>query len=53
MTNKQKRAIWYAERARKLITIENMGLLAEYNAFTAGCKNHKIARFESLKGVRF
>lgn len=46
MTTKQKRAIWYADRERKLKSIEDRGLMEAYKEFRGKSKNHKIEWFE-------
>ncbi len=51
MKTNQKRAIWYAERKRKLEALERMGLMDEYKAFNKGKRHHTIAWFCKAKGI--
>lgn len=51
MTTKQKRAIWYSDRERKLNKLESLGLMKEYREFCKG-KNNQIALFCNRKGIR-
>lgn len=46
MKTNQKRAIWYAERERKLKDIEKRGLMDAYKAFKGNSKREKIEYFE-------
>lgn len=47
----QKRAIFYADRERKLKKLEAMGLLNEYKEFNKGKTYHTIAVFCRHKGI--
>ena len=51
MSIKQKRAIFYSDRERKLAKLEAMGLLEEYKAFNKGKAHHTIAVFCKRKGI--
>lgn len=51
MKRSQLRAIWYAERDRKLKKLEALGLLPEYKEFNRGKKNHTIGAFCRRKGI--
>lgn len=46
MKTNQKRAIWYAERERKLKDIEKRGLMDAYKAFKGNSKREKIEYFK-------
>ena len=52
MSIRQKRAIYYHERERKLRKLESMGLLDEYKAYNKGKKYHTIECFCRIKGIR-
>lgn len=51
MKTSQKRAIFYAERKKKLEAIEKMGLMDEYREFNKGKRHHTIAWFCKSKGI--
>lgn len=51
MKTSQKRAIFYADRERKLKRLEAMGLLDEYKEFNKGKRNHTITWFCRHKGI--
>lgn len=51
MSIRQKRAIYYHERERKLAKLEAMGLLNEYKEFNKGKTYHTIAVFCRHKGI--
>lgn len=51
MKRDQLRAIWYADRERKLKKLEALGLLREYEEFNRGKKNNTIAVFCRRKGI--
>ena len=51
MSIRQKRAIFYTERERKLAKLEQMGLLDEYKEFNKGKSHHTIAVFCRHKGI--
>lgn len=51
MSIRQKRAIYYHERERKLARLEAMGLLEEYKEFNKGKTYHTIAVFCRRKGI--
>lgn len=51
MSIRQKRAIFYHERERKLHKLEALGLLEEYRAFNKGKRNHTIGVFCRHKGI--
>lgn len=50
MTDRQKRAIFYTERKRKLAKLEALGLLAEYMA-QKPANYHNITAFTRRKGI--
>lgn len=52
MNTKQKRAIWYSERKRKLRKLEKLGLMREYLLYKGTSRYNKIERFCRMKGVR-
>ena len=51
MSIRQKRAIFYHERERKLHKLEVMGLLDEYKEFNKGKSYHTIGVFCRRKGI--
>ena len=51
MSIKQKRAIFYSDRERKLAKLKAMGLLDEYKKFNKGKTYHTIAVFCRHKGI--
>ena len=51
MSIKQKRAIFYTDRERKLQKLRALGLLEEYKTFNQGKKHHTITAFCRHKGI--
>lgn len=52
MKTSQKRAIWYADRERKLRKIEQAGLMQEYLKYKGDSRYHKIETFCKKNGIK-